>query len=41
MPKKKIPNYDTDFEHQMEDTKLAKKALKLFANDPEVSARYT
>lgn len=40
MPKKKIPIYDTDFNLKMEDTKLAKKAMKMFSNDPEVSDRY-
>lgn len=40
MGKKKIFDYDTDFNLKMEDTKLSKKALKMFANDPEVSGRY-
>lgn len=40
MGKKKNFEYDVDFNLQIEDTKLSKKALKMFSNDPEVSGRY-
>ena len=37
MPKKKTAEeFETDFNLRMEDTKLSKKASKLFANDKEV-----
>lgn len=40
MPKKKVLDFDTEFNLKMEDTKLAKKAQKMFSTDPEVEKRY-